>query len=311
MFIDPSKMGEELVGGVPVNETNITVKSMNRYDITTNAGKLHYNMKWLVDNDGTRRKKAFMKMVWIQICADLFAENLYPQTLNWSYPSAMGSRDMSALEDIFADIPSPCPNYCVKEKNSFTEAEAVCSYFLDKKISLEPDNLFVGIDIGGSTSDILVLGKEAQQVHETENRPIDNHIAQTAHDITATSPQTNYDELGRKELCNLVRERGLAGKVELDELGRSEIVDFLKANEAQAEVDYDEMSRKELCDIVRERGLAGKVDLDELSRSEIIEYLKANECPAQVDYDELSRKELCDLVRERGLAGKVDLDELS
>ena len=311
MFIDPSKMGEELVGGVPVNETNITVKSMNRYDITTNAGKLHYNMKWLVDNDGTRRKKAFMKMVWIQICADLFAENLYPQTLNWSYPSAMGSRDMSALEDIFADIPSPCPNYCVKEKNSFTEAEAVCSYFLDKKISLEPDNLFVGIDIGGSTSDILVLGKEAQQVHGTENRPIDNHIAQTAHDITATSPQTNYDELGRKELCNLVRERGLAGKVELDELGRSEIVDFLKANEAQAEVDYDEMSRKELCDIVRERGLAGKVDLDELSRSEIIEYLKANECPAQVDYDELSRKELCDLVRERGLAGKVDLDELS
>jgi len=305
MFIDPSKMGEELVGGVPVNETNITVKSMNRYDITTNAGKLHYNMKWLVDNDGSRRKKAFMKMVWIQICADLFAENLYPKTLNWSYPSAMGSRDMSALEDIFADIPSPCPKYCVEEKNSFTEAEAVCSYFLDKKISLEPDNLFVGIDIGGSTSDILVLGKENLQGMQVETKPsVEPVIA------PVQCAQIDYDELGRKELCDLVRQRGLAGKVDLDDLSRSEIVDFLKANEGGSSVDYDELSRKELCELVRQRGLAGKVDLDDLSRSEIVDFLKANEGGAEVDYDELSRKELCDLVRQRGLAGNVDLDDM-
>ena len=311
MFIDSSKMGEELVGGVPVNETNITVKSMNRYDITTNAGKLHYNMKWLVDNDGTRRKKAFMKMVWIQICADLFAENLYPKTLNWSYPSAMGSRDMSALEDIFADIPSPCPDYCVEEKNSFTEAEAVCSYFLDKKISLEPDNLFVGIDIGGSTSDILVLGKESQQIVQPEVPVVTNVVKEPVQVATATTQETDYDELSRKELCELVRQRGLAGKVDLDELSRAEIVDFLKANESSAVVDYDELSRKELCELVRQRGLAGKVDLDELSRSEIVDFLKANENSDNIDYDELSRKELCELVRQRGLAAKVDLDELS
>ena len=230
MFIDSSKMGEEIVGGVPVNETNITVKSMNRYDITTNAGKLHYNMKWLVDNDGTRRKKAFMKMVWIQICADLFAENLYPKTLNWSYPSAMGSRDMSALEDIFADIPSPCPDYRVEEKNSFTEAEAVCSYFLDKKISLEPDNLFVGIDIGGSTSDILVLGKESQQIAQPVVPAVTNVVKEPVQVATTNTQETDYDELSRKELCELIRQRGLAGKVDLDELSRSEIVDFLKAN---------------------------------------------------------------------------------
>lgn len=316
MFIDSSKMGEELVGGVPVNETNIMVKSMNRYDITTNAGKLHYNMKWLVDNDGTRRKKAFMKMVWIQICADLFAENLYPRTLNWSYPSAMGSRDMSALEDIFADIPSPCPNYCVKEKNSFTEAEAVCSYFLDKKISLEPDNLFVGIDIGGSTSDILVLGKENQQALAAPGAAVPHAVAEPASSVPAapapvTASAVDYDELGRKELCDLVCQRGLAGKVNLDDLSRKEIVDFLKANERPAAVDYDELSRKELCDLVCQRGLADKVNLDDLSRKEIVDFLKANEGGAAVDYDELSRKELCDLVHQRGLAGRVNLDDLS
>ena len=309
MFVDSSKMGEELVGGVPVNETNITVKSMNRYDITTNAGKLHYNMKWLVDNDGTRRKKAFMKMVWIQICADLFAEGLYPKTLNWSYPSAMGSRDMSALEDIFADIPSPCPEYRVEEKNSFTEAEAVCSYFLDKKVSLEEDNLFVGIDIGGSTSDILVLGKETQQGKSADSKP---NIEAAKKSVSSVVPQfsVNYNELGRKELCELVRQRGLEDKVDLDALGRSEIVDFLKSNEVNSSLDYEKLSRKELCELVHQRGLAGRVDLDELSRSEIVNYLKVNEVSVNVDYDELSRKELCELVRQRGLAENVDLDDL-
>lgn len=274
MFIDTSKMGEELVGGVPVNETNITVMSMNRYDITTNAGKLHYNMKWLLDNDGTRRKKAFMKMVWIQICADLFAENLYPDTLNWSYPSAMGSKDMGALEDIFADIPSPCPDYPIRYKNSYTEAEAVCSYFLDKNISLEPDNLFVGIDIGGSTSDILVLGKDQPK---PASGPVSEPVQPSAPvQAPVATPQTDYDELSRKELCKLVRDRGLEDKADLDEMSRSQIVDFLKANEATAPVDYDELSRKELCKLVRDRGLDDKVDLDEMSRSQIVDFLKAN-----------------------------------
>lgn len=159
-FTNATFMDEELVGGVPVNETNITVKSMDAYEITTNAGRLRYNMKWLVDDVGKRRKKAFMKMVWVHICADLFEEGVYPKTLNWSYPSAMGSSDMEALSDIFEGLPTPCPSYPVESKNSFTEAEAVCSYFLDKKIALKNNNMFLGIDIGGSTSDILILGRD-------------------------------------------------------------------------------------------------------------------------------------------------------
>ena len=105
-YTNPIFMDEELVGGVPVNETNITVKGMDAYEITTNAGRLRYNMKWLVDDVGKRRKKAFMKMVWVHICADLFEEGVYPKTLNWSYPSAMGSSDMEALSDIFEDLPT-------------------------------------------------------------------------------------------------------------------------------------------------------------------------------------------------------------
>jgi hypothetical protein len=36
----------------------------------------------------------------------------------------------------------------------------VCSYFLDQNIGLKNNNMFLGIDIGGSTSDILILGRD-------------------------------------------------------------------------------------------------------------------------------------------------------
>lgn len=161
-FINSTNVGkdEELVGGVPVNETNIHVKSMDAYEIMTQAGRLRYNMKWLVDEVGKKRKQAFVKMVWVHICADLFEKGYYPDRLNWSYPSAMGTRDMQALKAIFRGLPEPCPSYKLKKDHiqSFTEAEAVCSYFLNQDISPEDYNMFLGVDIGGSTSDILIFG---------------------------------------------------------------------------------------------------------------------------------------------------------
>lgn len=40
-----------------------------------------------------------------------------------------------------------------------TEAEAVCSYALSQDFGLASNNMFLGIDVGGSTSDILLLAK--------------------------------------------------------------------------------------------------------------------------------------------------------
>ena len=319
-YINDNGVGkdEELVGGVPVNETNITVKSMDAYEITTNAGRLRYNMKWLVDEVGKKRKQAFVKMLWVHICADLFEKGCYPKHLNWSYPSAMGARDMTALKSIFSKSNLPkayqSSSYQLADSKSYTEAEAVCSYFMRKGVSAEFKNLFLGIDIGGSTSDILIFGANRdsnQQSDSPQAMTSANHVEKSMKMNSASDIQTDYDKLSRKELCELVRQRGLAGKVDLDELSRTEIVEFLKNNEVSATIDYDELGRKELCELVRQRGLAGKVDLDELSRTEIVEFLKNNEVSATIDYDELGRKELCDLVRQRGLADKIDLDNSS
>lgn len=171
LYINTSEMQKTLVGGVPVNETNIVVKSIDENFITTNAGVLCNNMKWL--SDANERKQSYMSTLWLMICADLFSNKKQPEKLYWSYPSAMGESDKDALKKIFEELCKsdnmPIDGAVIGSKNlqSHTESEAVCSYALTKKISLDEDKLFVGIDIGGSTSDILVLGKNESNGRKT------------------------------------------------------------------------------------------------------------------------------------------------
>ena len=161
-YIEEAKSATELVGGVPVNETNITVKAMTENEITTNAGTLCCNMKWLSDRKGNDSKNSFMATIWLQICADLFDKGLYPEKLHWSYPSAMSRKDIGSLQKIYRQLNSPIEGLRPHKPKSHTESEAVCSYAISKKISLTNNRLFLGIDIGGSTSDILITGRNPQ-----------------------------------------------------------------------------------------------------------------------------------------------------
>ncbi len=166
LYYDEARAANELVGGVPVNETNITVKAITENEITTNAGTLCSNMKWLSDRRGRDCKNSYMSTIWLQICADLFDSGKRPDKLSWSYPSAMSRRDVSEMKRIYSGLMTPiegCSN--VRNITSHTESEAVCSYALTKDVSLRADNLFLGIDIGGSTSDILIMGMQNNSKH--------------------------------------------------------------------------------------------------------------------------------------------------
>ena len=155
---------EEIAGGVPVNRPNVFVKEMDQYEIKTQAGTLHYNMKWLDNEKGLQKKRAFLKSVWLQACAFLYKNKIRPEELEWSYPVSMMEADRTELEKIFEDLcrmtpitvgrrPEPCDSLT-------TEAEAVCSFALSQDFGLNKDNMFLGIDVGGSTSDILLLAKD-------------------------------------------------------------------------------------------------------------------------------------------------------
>ena len=153
---------EEISGGVPVYRPNVQVREMTPYEITTQAGSMHYNMKWLDDEKGLNKKRAFIKTIWLQACAFLYTNRIRPTQINWSYPGSMMESDRNTLEQTFEMLCnlSPIDGRRPQIQNGLTtEAEAVCSFALSQPFGLGTDNMFLGIDVGGSTSDILLLAK--------------------------------------------------------------------------------------------------------------------------------------------------------
>jgi hypothetical protein len=159
---------KEIAGGVAINEKNILVKEMDRNIIKTQVGVLNYNMKWLSDIAGVSKKTAYLKALWLSICADLYAQKCRPAELRWSFPGSMASTDFNQYTAIYnGQLPAITPildsstgmrlrPISILEQ---TEAESVCKYALSRNYGLN-NNLFLGIDVGGSTSDILILAKD-------------------------------------------------------------------------------------------------------------------------------------------------------
>ena len=161
---------EEIAGGVPVNRPNVMVKDMDQYEIKTQAGILHYNMKWLDNEKGLMKKRAFLKSVWLQTCAYLYSNKIRPEELSWSYPGSMMEADRTDLEKIFEELCKITPISGRRPEintNLTTEAEAVCSFALSQDFGLNKDNMFLGIDVGGSTSDILLLAKDQNNANKS------------------------------------------------------------------------------------------------------------------------------------------------
>lgn len=156
-----NREAEEVAGGVPVNRPNVMVRAMDKHEITTQAGKLHYNMKWLDGEKGVNKKGAYLKSVWLQACAFLYKNRIRPTEIAWSHPGAMTEADVTDLERIFQKMKSVTPfnNRLTLNNDLPTEAEAVASYALSQDFGLTNNNMFLGIDVGGSTSDIMLIAK--------------------------------------------------------------------------------------------------------------------------------------------------------
>ena len=160
---------EEVAGGVPVSRPNVLVKEMDERTITTQAGTLHYNMKWLNDDKGLQKKRAFLKSLWLQTCAYLYTKRLKPKQIVWSYPGAMMEADRNELANIYEELCKVTPIVGCRPKlpeTLTTEAEAVCSFALSREFGLSADKLFLGIDVGGSTSDILILAQDPKNLNK-------------------------------------------------------------------------------------------------------------------------------------------------
>lgn len=191
----------EIAGGLPVFEKNVPVKDTTHQELKVDFGDpeseiIRYNMKWKNQEDDRNNKKAFVKTLWLKTCAELFAQGYQPNQLIWSFPLSMVWNagimaeyasmwsstgkfsaeiikncvtEVSPLEEqesddsgLFGDVLADKSNNVVFR--ALTESEAVCLFALSLgRITPNNRSLAVGFDVGGSTTDLLVLGQNLDE----------------------------------------------------------------------------------------------------------------------------------------------------
>lgn len=177
---DPSLLRSKAIsGGISVQLGYLPVVSGNESKLEIEYGdestEVIYDLKWKREDRYLVNKKAFLKNIWLLTCAELFMNSKRPAKLNWSYPSSMPRDLIRTYEGIFEEIISEVDPIKTHRKDidkvkpakihtgsmhdqAITESEAICNYALTRgNVSIAKNNVFVGIDIGGITSDILLV----------------------------------------------------------------------------------------------------------------------------------------------------------
>jgi hypothetical protein len=174
---------QPISGGISLQKSDLPImegdKSSLKLVVGDETADIIYDLKWKRQDRFLVNKKAFLKNVWLLTCAELFQSAKRPTQLVWSYPSSM-PRDLvrtyeGMFEEVVADVIPIRTNGILPinvktakvdgNNNSFdkaiTESEAICNYALTRgNVSISRNNVFIGVDIGGITSDILVVSND-------------------------------------------------------------------------------------------------------------------------------------------------------
>jgi hypothetical protein len=127
----PALAGQYVKGGFPCFEKNLPIEDSTEstYKLNFGEGKgsigqatLIHNMKWSNETGNhdleTSHRKAYLGSLLLQVYADLFDKGIYPKSLKWSYPSAMGDNLISSYSAIWDSLEDVNPISDAKYKLS-------------------------------------------------------------------------------------------------------------------------------------------------------------------------------------------------
>lgn len=105
----------EVIGGFPSFADNLPFSNSGKNTITlfypNGVGEVTqiHNMKWEDNDDDKAHKSAFLRTLMLQVYATLFAEGFVPESIKWSYPSAMAGQLLYSYQNIWQTITSVSP----------------------------------------------------------------------------------------------------------------------------------------------------------------------------------------------------------
>lgn len=99
----------EVVGGFPCFGDNLPFSGSDNKTITLSfpgVGEVTqiHNMKWEDSDEDKAYKSAFLRTLTLQVYASLFVEGLVPESIKWSYPSAMAGQLLYSYQNIWDNL---------------------------------------------------------------------------------------------------------------------------------------------------------------------------------------------------------------
>lgn len=164
-----------VMGGFPIFEKNLPVRKpgengIHDYSLELKGGKstIKYNMKWagVSQQKENNFKQGFIQTLWLAINAELFHYSNFPKKIVWAYPAAFSNSLLTNYIQMWRMVEPVIPaseEIGIKEKiqlEHWTESHAVANFVSNSKLGKfapSKDELTLGFDIGGSTTDILIL----------------------------------------------------------------------------------------------------------------------------------------------------------
>lgn len=105
----------EVVGGFPSFADNLPFANSDKNKITlfypNGVGEVTqiHNMKWEDNDDDKAHKSAFLRTLMLQVYATLFAQGYVPESIKWSYPSAMAGQLLYSYQNIWQTLSTISP----------------------------------------------------------------------------------------------------------------------------------------------------------------------------------------------------------
>lgn len=105
----------EVVGGFPSFADNLPFSNSDKNKITlfypNGVGEVTqvHNMKWEDNDNDKAHKSAFLRTLMLQVYATLFAQGYVPESIKWSYPSAMAGQLLYSYQNIWQTLTSVSP----------------------------------------------------------------------------------------------------------------------------------------------------------------------------------------------------------
>ena len=118
-----TELGKAVKGGFPCFSNNLPVGAISRNMIQLNCARCGtvnqaYDLKWSTEPIDKAYQTAYLTTLMLHVYAELYdrKDRYYPETIIWSYPSAMGKSYLNHWQDVWKEMEN-------RDFNPFTDKE--------------------------------------------------------------------------------------------------------------------------------------------------------------------------------------------